>query len=78
MRWPWILPLAATLLASAALARSLALVAREVRLLRASADRLAPVAASFHDSVAKARAFSATVADAAHRYTPRDGQRRRR
>jgi hypothetical protein len=78
VRWLWILPLAATLLACAALARSLVVLTAELRALRASAARLAPLASSFHASVARARAFGETLADATHRYTPGDGQRRRR
>lgn len=78
MSWFWILPLAATLLACAALARALRLVAAESRAVRDSATRLVPIAREVQDASATVRAYGATVAEAARRYTPRNGQRRRR
>ena len=77
MSWFWILPLAATLLACAALARALQVLTREAAALRASAARVVPVAAALQEATAVVRAHGATVAATARRYTPRDGQRRR-
>jgi hypothetical protein len=78
MSWLWFLPLAATLLACAALARALRLVATESRAVRESAARLVPIAREVQDATATVREYGTTVANAARRYTPRDGQRRRR
>ena len=73
MHWFWTIPLGATLLAAAVLARTLRAVRREADALVAQAAELVPIAQAIGTAADRLRATGTTMAGAARRYTPRHG-----